>query len=48
VEEREHWEDLEVDGRILKWILGKQVLGAWIGLLWFGTGPVAGICERVN
>jgi hypothetical protein len=33
---RDHSENPVVEGRIiLKWILGKQVLGVWIGFIWF-------------
>jgi hypothetical protein len=31
---REHSEDLGVDGRILKWILGKQSEKVWTGFSW--------------
>jgi hypothetical protein len=35
----DHWEDLGVDGRItLRWILGKQGLGMWIGFIWLSIG----------
>jgi hypothetical protein len=44
---RGHLEDLGVDGRIiLEWILGKQDRKAWIGLIWFRIGPLAGSCEH--
>jgi hypothetical protein len=41
---RDQSEDLSVDGRIiLKWNLGKQVLRAWIGFIWFRIGTCGGL-----
>jgi hypothetical protein len=40
-EGRNHWKDLGIDGGVtLRWILGKQGLGMWIGFIWLriGTG----------
>jgi hypothetical protein len=45
---RDHAKDLGIDGRMLKWILGKQGLGVWIGFIWLGKGPVVGSCEYGN
>jgi hypothetical protein len=43
VMERNRFEDLGVDGRILKWIYKKlDVLGARTGLIWLRTGTGGG------
>ena len=48
--ERDHLEDLGVDGRIiLKWLFKKMGREAWTGLiLCCGQGQVAGCCELRN
>jgi hypothetical protein len=34
-QERHHWEDLDIDGRImLKWILERLDVMVWGGLIW--------------
>jgi hypothetical protein len=33
-----HTEDLGVDGKILEWILGKQVGKVWTGCIWLRIG----------
>jgi hypothetical protein len=38
LKEREHLDDLGVDGRILKCISEKQDGKAWTGLIWLRTG----------
>jgi hypothetical protein len=41
--ERDHFEDLDVDGRIiLKWIFKKFYGEAWIGLIWLRIGTNGG------
>jgi hypothetical protein len=46
--ERNHLEDLGVDGRvILKWVLKKQG-GAWTRLIWVRIGQVMGCCKCGN
>jgi hypothetical protein len=46
VNERDHLEDLSVDGKIiLELFLGKYGWTLWIGFI---CGPVAGPCERGN
>jgi hypothetical protein len=47
--ERDHLEDLGVDGRIiLKWIFKKWDGEAWTGLIWLRIGQVAGACYCAN
>jgi len=42
--ERDHLEDLGVDGRIiLKWIYRNWDGRVWNGLIWLGTGTHAGL-----
>jgi hypothetical protein len=42
-EGRNHWEDLGIDGRTLRWILGKWGLGMWIGFIWLRIGTGGGL-----
>jgi len=47
--ERDHLEDLGVDGRIiLKWIFRTWDGGVWTALIWLRTGQVAGCCKHTN
>ena len=47
--ERDHLEDLVVDGRlILQCILKKKCGRAWNGLIWLVIGNLAGFCEPSN
>jgi len=47
--ERDHLEDLCVDGRIiLRWILRKYDVEAWIGLIWLRIGQVVCTCKCSN
>ena len=41
--ERDHSEDLGIDGRILKWILKKQNWRAWTSFIWLRTGIHVGL-----
>jgi hypothetical protein len=36
--ERDHLEDPDTDGRILRWIFRKWDVGVWTGLIWLRTG----------
>jgi hypothetical protein len=40
--ERDHLEDLGVDGRILKWIVQKWDEELWSGLIWLRIGKGGG------
>jgi len=40
--ERDHLEDLGVEGRIIIWILRKWNVGAWTGSIWFRIGTGGG------
>ena len=47
--ERDHLEDLGVDGRIiLRWIFRKWDVGVWTGSSYFTIGTVVGTCECGN
>jgi hypothetical protein len=47
--ERDHWEDLGIDGRIiLRWIFMKQDVGVWTALAGSGQRQVVGTCECGN
>jgi hypothetical protein len=49
VKGREHLRETAVDGRtILKWILWKQDVGVWAGLILLRTRPSADSCESDN
>jgi len=37
-EGKNHLEDLDVDGKILEWILGKQNGKVWTGCIWLRIG----------
>jgi hypothetical protein len=42
--ERDQLEDPDVDGRIiLRWVLRKWDVGAWIGSIWLRIGIVGGL-----
>ena len=41
--ERDHLEDLGVDGRISKWIFRKWDVGVWTGLIWLRIGTGGGL-----
>ena len=40
--ERDHWEDLGVDGWIIVWISRRWDVGMWTGLAWSKTGTGGG------
>jgi len=40
--ERDHLEDPDVDGRILRWIFRKWDVGAWTGSMWMRIGTGGG------
>jgi hypothetical protein len=42
-EGKSYMEDLDIDGRILNWIVKKQDGDAWTGLLWLGIGTSGGL-----
>jgi hypothetical protein len=42
--ERDHLEDIGVDGRIiLKWSLNNWEWGSWVGLIWLRIGTGGGL-----
>jgi hypothetical protein len=48
-ESKNHWEDLDVGGRItLSWTLGRYVSMGRTGFGWLRIGPMAGFCEHGN
>jgi hypothetical protein len=42
-EGKNHFEDLDVDGRLLEWILYKQVGRVWTGFIWLRIGTSVGL-----
>jgi hypothetical protein len=40
---RDHLQDLDINGRILEWILEKQDGKVQNGLIWLGIGPNSGL-----
>jgi hypothetical protein len=40
---KDHSEDLDVDGRILKWIVGKYGVRVWIAFNWLRIGTYGGL-----
>ena len=45
MKERDHFENLKVDGMIILTLIFKKCDGAWTGLIWLREGQVAGACE---
>jgi hypothetical protein len=44
LKERDSLEDLGVDGRgIIKWILNKEDMRSWIGLIWLKNVTISGL-----
>jgi hypothetical protein len=45
VKERDHWEDLGLDGKlILKWLFKKWNGWTWTGLIWLRIEAGGGLC----
>jgi len=40
---RDHSEDLDIDGKILKWMLGKWCEKVWAGYIWLSITTSGGI-----
>jgi hypothetical protein len=48
-EERDHWGNPGVDGRvILRWLFTKWDVGVWTELSWLRYGQLAGACAYCN
>jgi hypothetical protein len=41
--EKDHWENIEVGGRMLKWMLERQGGMVWTGLIWLRIGTSGGL-----
>jgi hypothetical protein len=42
--ERDHWEDVDVGGRIIsKWVLERQDEVVWTGLIWLRIETIGGL-----
>jgi hypothetical protein len=41
--EKDHYEDLDISGKILKWILEKQDGVVWTGFFWLRIETSAGV-----
>jgi hypothetical protein len=48
LKERDHLEDLGMDGRIILRMIFRKWDRVWIELIWFRKGQVAGTCKRGN